>query len=125
MRIGSNDALLDLGSLTLSGGTAAFTAPINLAGGNAKRAFVVFSVVESAAGGTSVALKLQGSADGTSWTDIVTGPEVVLAKLAAGYTCELGIPSDADYDHIRAYGTVTGTFTAGKIAASIDPYRGE
>lgn len=79
-------------------------------------------MTEAAAGGTSLALKLQecDSADGT-WADVPgASVSVVLAGLGAGR--RLGwrwLPAAVSKPWVRLVATPTGTFTAGKLFAAL------
>jgi hypothetical protein len=77
-----------------------------------------------AAGGTSAVFKLQGSADGSSWTDLAATGSIALASLKAadGKRCaSITIPETAeDYKQFRILVVPTGTFTAGTFEALLN-----
>lgn len=83
---------------------------------------------EAAVGGTSIVATLQGSNDGADWHNIVTGSSISIADLIleAGKKAlqTLTIPEEYEYTHLRLRIAATGTFTAGKVDAYVNTYRG-
>lgn len=83
---------------------------------------VLVTVSEAAAGGTSVAVHLEDSADGTTFTDIpgTQGASVVLAKLTKGaQLLSVRLPQTCKR-YVRAVLVPTGTFTSGKVFGNIE-----
>lgn len=79
-------------------------------------------LTQDAAGGTSVSVKLQDSADGSTWADLAgcSGSEVVLASAKKGKELlNIRLPQ-ACRRYVRAVLTPTGTFTAGKVFGNIE-----
>lgn len=120
------DSSLDLGTLSLSGGSAAFSNVLDLGKTDADRMNVAVRCTASGVGGTSVILKLQGASapDAETWTDILLTPSIALADITAGDLADIPIPPGNGYRALRLYGAVTGTFTAGMLAAQLDTYIG-
>ena len=82
---------------------------------------VKFFVTATAAfvGGTSVQATLETSADNSTFTALASGPVVALADLKAGkQIAVIDVPHGAKR-YLRASYTVAGTFTAGKVHASL------
>lgn len=84
--------------------------------------WLIVRVNTTFAGGTSIATKLQDSADGSSWTDF-TGPPTLVggaiaaASLTQGYFCwKVRLPKGVRR-YMRLVYTVVGTFTSGKMDA--------
>ena len=122
--IGKADAMLEFGDITLGSGTVSSANVVDLAKTDAERMRVVFNVTTAGAGGTSVVLKLQGSTDGETFTDIAATGSILLADLTVGKSVSLGIPEGYAKSKLRAQAVCTGTFTGGKIDAFIDTYMG-
>lgn len=83
---------------------------------------------EAAVGGTSIVVTLQGSNDGASWLNVVSGSSIPIADLVleAGKKAlqTITIPEEYGYTHLRLSVATTGTFTAGKVDAYVNTYRG-
>jgi hypothetical protein len=123
MLIEKADSSLDMGTVALSGGSAAFSNVLDLGKTNADGMAVCVRATVSAAGGTSIVLKLQGAASTTgTWSDIISTPSITVASITSGDVAELPVPRDNGYPCLRVYATVTGTFTAGTLAAQLDTY---
>jgi hypothetical protein len=124
MLIEKADSSLDMGTRTLSAGAGAFTDVLDLGKTDADGMTVNVRATEAGAGGTSVVLKLQGAAapDAVTWDDIITSKSVVPASLSAGDVAEIPVPRNNGYRCLRMYAVVTGTFTAGILAAQLDTY---
>ena len=77
------------------------------------------SATAAFAGGTSVQAVLETSADNLTFTALASGPVVDLADLKAGkQIAVIEVPHGAKR-YLRASYTVAGTFTAGKVHASL------
>ena len=92
--------------------------PPNPGQGNPMR--VLFTVTTAFAGGTSLQVNLQDSADDTTFADMVAGATeaIPLASLVEGFQFELFVP-DSCRQYMQAYYTLVGAFTAGAISADI------
>lgn len=97
---------------------------LSLNNAQTERMKVEVSCTEDAAGGTSIALQLEGSDNGTSFAPIGGAQTVVLASLKEGNTFTLPIPDGVNKKFLKVTCAKTGTFTAGKIAAYLDTYLG-
>lgn len=84
--------------------------------------------IEAAVGGTSITAALQGSNGDGSWQEVVKGSSIPAADLVleAGKKPlqTLTIPEEYEYTHLRIAITAAGTFSAGKIDAYVNTYRG-
>ena len=82
---------------------------------------VKFFVSATAAfvGGTSVQAVLETSADNVTFTALASGPVVDLADLKAGKQIAVIDVTHGAKRYLRASYTVAGTFTAGKVHASL------
>lgn len=77
------------------------------------------SATAAFAGGTSVQAVLETSADYVTFTALASGPVVDIADLKAGkQIAVIDVPHGAKR-YLRASYTVAGTFTAGKVHASL------
>jgi hypothetical protein len=75
------------------------------------------------AGGTSVVIAVEGSADGSSGWTVVGSRPFTLAELKAGI-CRVAI-SPNKFQYLRVSFTATGTFTAGTARAYLNTYAGK
>lgn len=84
------------------------------------KAPMFFATVTTALiGGTSVQAVLQTSTDGVTFTDLAAGPVVAVADLKAGKKlAAIAVPHGAKR-YLRAAYVVVGTFTSGKVHASL------
>lgn len=82
-------------------------------GNAAQNLYAVFTIPESFAGG-SLTISLQDSADGTNFANVISGVTVTATDLKAGSQYVIPMPV-SHRRYIRAYYTVTGSMTAGKI----------
>lgn len=125
---GQYDERLSFGEKELSSGAGALpnvlVAPIP----DYLKGTVDVRCIEAAAGGTSITATLEGSTDGSVWKEVVKGSIIPAADL----TMEGGkkplqtltIPEEYDYTHLRLNITTSGSFTAGKVNAYVNTYRG-
>ena len=97
---------------------------INLDKTTAGGLFVSAQVTEAGAGGTSLALEVKGSPDGTTYATIAASPAVPVAGLTNGKCVTVGIPREDTSRYLKVALAKTGTFTAGKVSAYIDTYTG-
>jgi hypothetical protein len=117
----SYDSSLDFGSVALASGTA-LPNILNLGKTSVNR-MTVDLFAPDAAGGTAVAVTVQGSADGTGgWVDVGKNT-FTLADLNAG-VCGVAI-SPNPYQYLQVTLTKTGTFTAGTISGQLNTYVGK
>lgn len=88
-------------------------------GNAAQNLYAVFTIPESFAGG-SLTISLQDSADGTNFANVITGATVTVTAADLKEGSQHVIPMPISHRrYIRAYYTVTGSMTAGKINAAI------
>ncbi len=82
---------------------------------------VVFQVDEDFAGATSVTFAIQTSANEAFSTPVTlaTTAAVPVANLKQGYISSMNYMPKGNLGYIRAYYTVAGTATAGKISAGV------
>jgi hypothetical protein len=101
------------------GGEVAFGTPIP----------TIFQVVEDFEGGTSVALSIQTTTvDDTDYSEAVTlvsTAAIAVASLVKGYTFPIREIPKGNLGMMRAYYTVVGTPTAGKITGGVVAARDE
>ena len=116
------DKLHDFGNAALASDTA-FPNVLDLKDTSVERMAVDVRVTAAAAGGTSVAIVIQGAATpaGTFET-IVTGKVIPLASLKGLY--QLTIPPTA-HRALKVTITKVGTFTAGTLNAQLNTYIGK
>ena len=87
------DTQLSFGKITLgAAGTNPFDGVIDFGQTDADGLCAAVSVTTTAVGGTNVALKLQGSADNSTFSDILTMAPVALAELKKGAAFSVPIP---------------------------------
>jgi hypothetical protein len=116
------DALNSFGNASLSGAGTEFPDIINLGEAKADR-MTVDILCDTAAGGTSLAVTVQGSATGSSgWADVGKNT-VSLADLKAGKGSVAISPNP--YQYLKVVFTKTGTFTAGTVQARLNSYVGK
>lgn len=125
---GQYDERLSFGERELSSGAGALpnvlVAPIP----DYLKGTVDVRCIEAASGGTSITATLEGSNDGSTWKEVVKGSSIPAADL----TMEGGkkplqtltIPEEYEYTHLRLNITTSGSFTAGKVNAYVNTYRG-
>lgn len=123
------DKRLSFGSLTLSGTDGAFPNILQFpAGGEGERMQVDIRCTTAGADGTSVVFSVQGCAtEAGSYTDIVTGASLALAKVvksSGGAPLQTLIIPKHNYKFLQVYANVTGTFTAGVVEADLNTYVG-
>jgi hypothetical protein len=82
--------------------------------------FIHAQVVEDFAGGTSLTLTLQDSADNSTFSDVVSSPAVALASLKVGYRFGFGSVPKELKRYLRLKAAPAGTMTGGKITAFIN-----
>jgi hypothetical protein len=111
------DATLDFGDADLSGSAVKFPNVLDLGKTDADRK-VIDILCADAAGGTSLAVIVQGSTNGTSgWVDV--GKNVIsLTDLNAGNGAVAISPNP--YRYLQVIFTKTGTFTAGNVSAQLN-----
>lgn len=115
------DALLRLSDKQAITTTAASTNVVDTRDndiGAGRPLYLVLHVVEAFAGGTSLAVALQDSANNSTFADVVASPAIALANLTLGKKVVLGLPPGLRR-YLRANYTVSGTFSAGKVTAHI------
>lgn len=115
------DALLRLSDKQAITTTAASTNVVDTRDndiGAGRPLYLVLHVVEAFAGGTSLAVALQDSANNSTFADVVVNPAIPLAGLTLGKKVVLGLPPGLRR-YLRANYTVSGTFSAGKVTAHI------
>lgn len=114
------DALLRLSDGQAITATAASTNSIDAGRdiGAGRPLYLVVNVTEEFAGGTSLTVALQDSADGTTFASVVSHAAVLLADLTLGKQIVIGLPPGLRR-YLRANYTASGTFTAGKVTAHI------
>jgi hypothetical protein len=105
----------------------AITATTNSAGldlgpdvGSGVPLYLHAQVVEDFAGGTSLTLTLQESADNTTFTEVEKTAVIPLASLKAGYQFKLGSVPRNTQRYLRLNVTAAGTFTGGKLTAYVN-----
>lgn len=116
------DALLSFGKGSYSDKACPDTINVNQA--QTERMKVECVVDTAFAGGTSIALKLVGSDDGTSFEEVASAGTVLLADLTEGATFTLPIPDGVNKQYYKVTFATTGTFTAGELSAYLDTYLG-
>lgn len=121
--MGPVDALLCFGECALKD-AAALPNTLDLNKAQTERMRVEVQVEEAAAGGTSIALKLEGSNDNSEFVTVGAALTVTTAEMTAGATFSLPIPDGKNYRYYKVTCAKTGSFTAGKLTAYIDPYMG-
>lgn len=121
--IGPVDKLLNFGECSLSS-QAALPDTINVGKSQTERMSVSVQCTETASGGTSIALQLEGSDDGTSFAPIGSAQTVTVAQLKAGANFALPIPEGVNKPYLKVTCAKTGSFTAGKLNAFVDTYMG-
>jgi hypothetical protein len=93
-------------------------------GESARHSWLNVTVVTAFAGGTSVQIALQDSADDSSFAatnPVIATPAVAAATLVAGYVVmRLPLPPDLRR-YLKLVYTIVGTFTAGAVDAWIGP----
>lgn len=72
------------------------------------------------AGGTSIQVELEDSANASSWADVILGKVVALADAVAGKVLFSGYIPDEIRRYIRVYFTVVGTMSAGAVTAWLE-----
>jgi hypothetical protein len=116
------DRLHDFGDAALAS-AAAFPNVLDLKDTSVERMTVDVRVTSPAAGGTSVAIVVQGAATpGGTFEAIVTGKTIALADLKGLY--QLAIPP-TKHKALKVAITKTGTFTAGALNAQLNTYIGK
>ena len=116
------DAKLSFGAGKYSDGACPDTLSLNMA--QTERMKVEAVVTSAFAGGTSIALKLQGSDDGTTFEDVASAGSIVTAELTKGASFTLPIPDGVNKKFLKVTFAATGTFTAGELEAYLDTYLG-
>lgn len=116
----------DAQAIATTAGSEASTNVVDLgkgAGRNMNPRLRVFAqVVQAPAGLTSLQAKLQGSADNSTWADIVSSGAVALASLVKGAQLFKDVPYlvDEKYRYYRLYFTQVGNATtAAKVTAGL------
>lgn len=117
------DALLSFGEAAYSANPAALPNVIDVNAAQTERMKAEVQCTVDFAGGTSIALKLQGSDNNSDFTE-VAGKTIALAALKAGANFTLPIPDGVNYRYYKVTFAETGTFTAGKLTGYLDTYLG-
>jgi hypothetical protein len=127
------DSSLDFGSIDLNGTVVVFPNVLNLGpaanglpnlgGTDVDRKKVDILASTLTAGGTSVTVTVQGSANGTSGWVSVGVNTITLADLVAGKGSVAVSPNSFQYLQVTI--AKSGTFTAGTIAAQLNTYVGK
>jgi hypothetical protein len=119
------DKFNSFGRIDLSGSDAQFPDVLNLGGAEIGRMTVDIKIAGAApAGGTAVAVSVQGSDDEAFTTSEVIGRRAIpLADLEAGRG-EVAVNPN-DYKYVRVAVAKTGTFTAGVLEALVNSYQGK
>lgn len=120
MMIAKYDAALSFGKAALASATA-FPDELFLDKADPAR-MAVHVTIEGAAGGTSIAFKIQGKNEGGTYTDVSTTPAVALADLNKGV--DIPVPQGWNYQYMKVTMTKSGSFTAGEALAALDVYQG-
>lgn len=116
------DKLHDFGNAALASDTA-FPNVLDLKDTSVERMAVDVRVTAAAAGGTSVAVVVQGAATPAgSFENIVTGKVIPLASLKGSY--QLTIPPTT-HKALKVAIVKVGTFTAGTLNAQLNTYVGK
>ena len=117
------DTQLSFGKITLgAAGTNPFDNVIDFGQTDADGLCAAVSVTTTAVGGTNVALKLQGSADNSAFSDILTMAPVTLAELKKGAAFSVPIPRGFSFRYLRLAAVTTGTFTGGVLEGNLDAW---
>jgi hypothetical protein len=120
------DATLDFGEADLASATA-FPNVLDLGKTSANRMVVdILRGADAAAGGTVVAVTVQGTADisgSPSWTDVGRNA-FTTAVLNGGGGCGVAV-SPNGFRYLQVIFTKTGTFTAGTLRAQLNTYVGK
>ena len=82
--------------------------------------FIYAQVTEAFAGGTSITLALQESADDSTFTNVLTTHAITTAELKAGYNFKFGSVPRKLKKYLRINATVSGAMSAGKLTAFIN-----
>lgn len=88
--------------------------------GEGKPIFIHAQVTEAFAGGTSITLALQESADDSTFTNVLTTHAITTAELKAGYSFKFGSVPRKLKKYLRIHATVSGTMSAGKLTSFIN-----
>lgn len=124
--VGTPDAKLDFGTIDLSGSATAFSNILDLDKTTAGGLFVGLHVTTAGAGGTSAAITVSGSTDGTNYADVASVTATLASgDLALGKNLSIGIPRENKSRYLKLTVSKTGTFTAGVIGAYLDTYTGK
>ena len=125
MLISRFDAGLYLGTAEpTSAATLAFSNVLKLDKAQAGRMRVNFIVETALTGGTNCTFVVQGSNDNSTYVTVESSPAIATASLTKDANFDVGIPQDFNYKYLRVAVTSTGTYTAGKISATLDVYQG-
>lgn len=81
---------------------------------------VTIKLTETGAGGTSVVAKIQDSADGSTWADLIVGDTVLLADMSKDKDLLTARLPQTCRRYVRGMITPSGTFTAGKAYGNIE-----
>ena len=110
------DTQLSFGKITLgAAGTNPFDGVIDFGQTDADGLCAAVSV-------TNVALKLQGSADNSTFSDILTMAPVALAEVKKGAAFSVPIPRGLSYRYLRLAAVTTGTVTGGVLEGNLDAW---
>jgi len=122
MLIDSNSVLFDHVAITSSAVNSTSVPLTSLEYPGHSEPISMFCRVSTAfASGTSLAVKIQESADNSTWSD-VSGTTMSLALSALTKGADFGyrfLPKNVSKAYVRLVATPTGTFTAGKLFAAI------
>ena len=121
---GRADAKLSFGTLDISENETDFPNILDLGATTAGGLAVGVHVTDEAKGGTGVAFKVQGSADGTTYA-LVSQAEVALSALDGTSELSVAIPRGDKSRYLKLSVVKTGTFTAGTLRAYLDTYTGK
>lgn len=81
---------------------------------------MVFIITEAFTGGTSLTFELKDSPDGSTYTTRRQTPAIAEASLTLGKIIKLTVPDDHER-YLEGYFTTSGTHSAGKITAYLQP----
>ncbi len=81
---------------------------------------VVMKLTEAGAGGTSGVAKIQDSADGSTWADLIVGDTVLLANMTKDKELLNARLPQTCRRYVRGVFTPSGTFTAGKVYGNVE-----
>lgn len=94
----------------------------SIAIGGAQPLDILISCTETtvSAGATTVAFRLQESADNSTFTDLVSTPAIGKATLVAGFQTSIRIPPSQSRRYLRLfYDVAVANLTAGRFSAAI------